>query len=58
MTTLKDLKMTVIDIEDVLRDLHCDSQSPLPSRETIRASLCRLEFARDRIKSYVYEVAE
>jgi hypothetical protein len=58
MTSLKDLKMSVIDIEDALRDIHCDSVSPLPTRDAIRAAMCRLDFARERIRNFVYEAAE
>ena len=55
---LKDLKMSVVDIDDALREISCDSTSPLPSREAIRSAMCRLGFARERIVAYVYEVAE
>lgn len=56
--TLKGLKMSVIDIEDSLRLISCDSQSPLPDRDAIRSAMCRLGFAIERIRDHVYEVAE
>lgn len=58
MTGLKDLKASVMDIDDALREINCDSQSALPTRDAIRSAMCRLRFAKERIVAYVYDKAE
>ena len=56
--SLKVIKDGVEQLYDVRRDIYADSISELPSREALRAALCKLDFVIASLRGYVYDNAE